>query len=912
MNHFSAKSRITIGLAGLLASVMCAAVLLGMLPDRTSAILEGRASLCESIAVASSDYISRGEVKRLNAFLETIVDRNPDVLSAGVRRTSGDLITELGDHVSQWNSDASSRSTETQVHVPVYSRSGKWGSIELRFEHATPQNTLWLFRNPWVRISIWVTGACYLLFYWYLGKMLKHLDPSKTVPKRVRAALDSLAEGLLVIDREQRIVLANRSFADWIGQPPEKVIGSLANKLNWVQDEQKTPLTNYPWVAALDEQKPQAGVMMGIVNRAEQVQTLIANASPVLGVDGKYRGVLVSFDDVTQLEKTKRDLHVAKQFADDANKAKSDFLARMSHEIRTPMNAILGYTEVLQRGYADDEAQYQQHLCTIHDSGEHLLALINDILDLSKIESNRFELELREYSPHLLILQVIETLDIKASQKNIELVYEPEGELPDVILMDTVRLRQAIINLVGNAIKFTEKGCVKIKAKLIPGEKTLLGIEIQDSGIGISQDAIARIFEPFAQADTSITRQFGGTGLGLSICLQLAKKMGGEVKVTSELGKGSQFLFTLDPGPIGKVSQVDQHSVRELAAKQRAAKKHDTLKLPKSRILVVDDGEANRQLASLFLKRAGAVVETAENGKIAVEMASAKHYDAILMDMQMPVMDGVTATREISRLGIKTPIIALTANVMHDDEVKCREAGCVGFLEKPIKMERLIETLTKIFVTNKPRSFELDSMNSEVEVIAAGEQTTEELSPARSNASSTRRASAVEPALVSASTSQTHNGRNKASMNLGNPSSSDDSRNLSAKSISLNTASNADTQRQFAEHVPAVQSSLPPIESFLPMDDLEIYEIVADFTERLRGKIVEMRSLLEQGEFAMLRELAHWLKGAGETVGFREMTPPAAKLEAHAKQNNFEECNTHLREIESLTGRIRLPDPPTG
>ncbi len=909
MKYFSAKSRITIGLAGLLASVMCAAVLLGMLPDRTSAILEGRASLCESIAVASSDYISRGEVKRLESFLETIVERNERVLSAGVKRVSGELVTEIGDHVRQWQKDSSNRSTETQVHVPVYSSAGKWGSIELRFEPANPQNMIWLFKNPWVRISIWVTGACYLLFYWYLGKMLKHLDPSKTVPKRVRAALDSLAEGLLVIDREQRIVLANRSFAEWIGQSPEKIIGSLANKLNWVQDEQKTPLTRYPWVAALDEQRPQAGVMMGIVNRSEQVQTLIANASPVLGVDGNYRGVLVSFDDVTQLEKTKRDLHVAKQFADDANKAKSDFLARMSHEIRTPMNAILGYTEVLQRGYADDEAQYQQHLCTIHDSGEHLLALINDILDLSKIESNRFELELRKFSPHLLILQVIETLEIKARQKNIDLVYEPEGELPDEVLMDTVRLRQAIINLVGNAIKFTEKGSVRIKARLIPGEKTLLGIEIQDSGIGISCDAIARIFEPFAQADTSITRQFGGTGLGLSICLQLAKKMGGEVKVTSELGKGSQFLFTLDPGPIGKLSQVDQNSVRELAALQRAAKPAETLKLPKSRILVVDDGEANRQLASLFLKRAGAVVETAENGKIAVEMASAKHYDAILMDMQMPVMDGVTATKEITRLGIKTPVIALTANVMHDDEVKCRNAGCAGFLEKPIKMERLIDTLTKLFVTNPPRSFEVGA--AETVVQNTSDQSSKVVTESHSVAANTRGAKTWQPSLVEAGV-QSHNSRirNDQSMNTNNQRSDDCVRNNVPVSAVSQSESSSFAGPQSEVQGSEGQSSLPPVESILPMDDLEIYEIVTEFTERLRGKVMEMRSLLEQDEFAMLRDMAHWLKGAGETVGFREMTAPAAKLEINSKQNNREECNVFLREIESLTNRIRLPNRP--
>ena len=671
-------------------------MMLGMVPERGSAILAGRADLCETIAICSSDYISRGEVRRLEQLLRSVVERNDELLSTGVRRTSGQLVADINDHAAAWDTSAGQESTDTHVHVPVRSGHERWGSVELRFQPIAKSGVGGWFANPWVQLTIFVAAATYVLFFFYLQKMLAHLDPSQTVPKRVRAALDSLAEGLIVVDNQQRIVLANQSFAQWVGRPPEKLVGSPANKLKWVINEQGDKPATYPWDDAIRLEVAQAGVMVGLQQKNQPLRNLIANASPVLGHDGKYRGVLVSFDDVTQLEDTRRDLHVAKKVAEDANQAKSEFLARMSHEIRTPMNAILGFTDVLRRGFDESIRDRQEYLNTIHANGQHLLTLINDILDLSKIESGRLELELQRHSPHQLISQVVTLLQSKAEEKGISLEFRCEGLLPETILTDAVRLRQTLVNLTGNALKFTESGGVQIIARLIDlPEGQRLSIAVRDSGIGIPEQAIARIFTPFSQADNSITRRFGGTGLGLSISRQLAEALGGGISVHSVPSEGSTFTVTIDPGPLAGIPLLDAATALARVSEQTPESKA-TGSLPPARILVADDGPSNRKLVQLVLRRAGVEVLAVENGAQAVEQALSQAWDVILMDMQMPVLDGYAATTKLRQAGCQIPIIALTAHAMQGDEAKCRAAGCTGFLTKPINIDQLLATLAAV------------------------------------------------------------------------------------------------------------------------------------------------------------------------------------------------------------------------
>ncbi|MCS7468410.1 ATP-binding protein [Stieleria sp. ICT_E10.1] len=695
--RLNAKTRISLGLVCMLLSVLSGAMMLGLVPERESAIREGRGNLCETIALTSSEYISYGETRRLDQLLEAVVERNDDVISAGVRRGNGDLVSVFGQHEAVWPKDESNRSTDTHVRVPIRSGKDRWGAVELCFRSLHDDSWMATLTDSWMLLTGFVCLASFLLFQLYLKKMLAHLDPSKTVPKRVRTALDNLAEGLLVLDRQGRVVLANQSFADWVGSEADKLLGKKADELPWNLDH----LEGSPWHEAVTSEAVVSGGMIELKQPGQPSRTLIANASPVQGSEGKCRGVLVSFDDVTQLEETKRDLTVAKRAADDANRAKSEFLARMSHEIRTPMNAILGYTDVLRRGFDTSVTDRQEYLDTIHGSGEHLLALINDILDLSKVESGQMELEIGPCSPYKLIKEVVSLLHSKADEKGISLKFRNEGPLPKTMQGDSVRLRQAIMNLAGNAIKFTDHGGVEIVARIDQdaskrrSDKNLvLAIDVTDTGIGISPEAQAKVFEPFAQADTSITRRFGGTGLGLAISKQLAEAMGGDISLVSTPGEGTTFTIRITIGSADELELIDPSDQAE-AEEESAPGKAKVRQLPPCKILVADDGSPNRKLLQLVLGQAGAEVVAVENGQQAIDATNGQSFDIILMDMQMPVMDGYTATRQLRSSGYSKPIFALTANAMQGDQEKCFDAGCSGFLSKPIKIDHLLETLAE-------------------------------------------------------------------------------------------------------------------------------------------------------------------------------------------------------------------------
>ena len=405
---------------------------------------------------------------------------------------------------------------------------------------------------------------------------------------------------------------------------------------------------------------------------------------------------MLAFEDITILEENKIELAKARDAAEQASQSKSAFLANMSHEIRTPMNAILGFTEVLRRNIDRDESRRQKHLNTIHSSGTHLLSLINDILDLSKIEADRLEVESIPCAVHRVIADVTTVMRVRADEKNISMGFQFEGSIPESINTDPARLRQILMNLVGNAVKFTEEGGVRIVTRLETEEfdEPVLVVQVADTGVGMSQEATTRIFDPFSQADVSVTRKFGGTGLGLSISKRLAEALGGGISVTSEEGLGSVFTFTVATGSIEGVERIcPTESELELSEERE---EHLAIHLPNLRVLLVDDGEENRDLMSLILQEAGTTFDTAENGLEAMEKALSKEWDVILMDMQMPIMDGYTATSRLREQGYDKPIIALTAHAMEQAEQECLNAGCTGFLTKPVDFDKLIGTLAEI------------------------------------------------------------------------------------------------------------------------------------------------------------------------------------------------------------------------
>jgi signal transduction histidine kinase/DNA-binding response OmpR family regulator len=400
------------------------------------------------------------------------------------------------------------------------------------------------------------------------------------------------------------------------------------------------------------------------------------------------------------LERTAELEHKTKE-ALAASVAKSDFLANMSHEIRTPLNAIMGYTDMLRRGWADSPEERDEMLATVHSSGRHLMTVINDILDLSKIESGRVDVELLPQSPHAILSDVVSLMRVQFREKNLTLDYNWEGLVPQTIATDGQRLRQILINVLGNAKKFTPTGGVRIIARVVTDARSSqLIVNIIDSGVGIPQDKQNQIFEPFMQADTSVTRRFGGTGLGLSISRRLARLMGGDLTVESSPGAGSDFRLSVATGDLSGIKFVPLNAVGDVITSYSSHQKTsgEMPQLAGLRVLLVDDGDSNRKLISLILKRAGAVITEASNGKQACDIAlGGRTFDVILLDMQMPIMDGYTAAATMRSTGLKTPIVALTAHAMTEDRDKCMNAGCSDYLTKPVSADELLERMNVLY-----------------------------------------------------------------------------------------------------------------------------------------------------------------------------------------------------------------------
>ncbi len=521
---------------------------------------------------------------------------------------------------------------------------------------------------------------------------------------KTRAIFNQAFQFMGLLDAEGRILDANQTALDLVGTSLESIVGKHFADTPWfahslgMQDEIRAAvrMASYGEFVRLESQHPDIH---------GRILTVDLSIKPVYDDTGNLVWLIPEGREITDRKQFENELVAAKELADSANQAKSEFLANMSHEIRTPMTAILGFADLLsdEQLYLHDTVGRREAIRAIQRNGEHLLGIINDILDLSKIEAGRIVVEAMEVAPMALINEILSLMQVKAQAKGISLDAAMETEMPEAIISDPTRLRQILINIVGNAIKFTEVGSVRILCRFVPQEPSQLRIEVVDTGVGLTPAQQQVLFHPFSQADTSTTRSFGGTGLGLTISKRLANLLGGDVTIAeSVFGVGTRFLITIGVGSVVGRRMLPRKLLSASTARAETtrdesnAKKSGELLLAGCRVLYAEDGIDNQRLVSFMLKKAGAEVVLADNGQIAVErlrqaLNEGRPFDVILMDMQMPVLDGYEATRQLRKGNYRAPVIALTAHAMDGDKQKCYDAGCDDYATKPIDRKKLIE-----------------------------------------------------------------------------------------------------------------------------------------------------------------------------------------------------------------------------
>ena len=518
--------------------------------------------------------------------------------------------------------------------------------------------------------------------------------------ERYRNLLNNFDEGILVHDIGTFIIMNNPKAAELLGLSEEQMRRGLLFDSEWkFLDENNTPLPieEYPVNQILSTGKSLKNFIVG-VNRplTNDITLLLVNGFPVTNNNNELTEIVISFIDITDIKLLEKELVKAKLKAESANKAKSNFLTNMSHEIRTPLNGIIGFTDLLMKTNLDNnQAEY---INIVNESAIILMDIINDVLDFSKIEAGKLELNIEVVDLFSLAHQVISLFKHQANLKNIDLILNIESDVPHFIYADSVRLKQIIVNLIGNALKFTRVGKIQLEIKEIVSSSkkyATINFSVKDTGIGIKHHNQEKIFHSFVQEDTSITRKFGGTGLGLAISNQLLELMGSKLNLNSLYGKGSDFNFSIE----FKISNKKNNCKTPISDSIETNSEALALNFNQTKILIVEDNRINMLLAKKLIKRIipNCIIFEASDGKEAIKLYKKEKLDIILMDIQMPKKNGFETTMEIRKLSHSEnpPIIALTAGIFVEEKEKCLNSGMNDYISKPIIESELEQILHK-------------------------------------------------------------------------------------------------------------------------------------------------------------------------------------------------------------------------
>ncbi|MEQ1754943.1 MAG: ATP-binding protein [Micropepsaceae bacterium] len=511
----------------------------------------------------------------------------------------------------------------------------------------------------------------------------------------IEEAVHALSNGFAIFDADDNLIFANEPSRRNFG----RTFGAMDEGLPYEEAHYRTVRHTLPHLSEIECRK----LADKLTKRMREGKPTLLTTDQGRVVQTVYRtmrngGRVAVSADITALREKEKELEDAKSRAEAASRAKSDFLANISHEIRTPLNGIMGMAQVLASASLTREQKEQ--VDAIVDSGKSLMSIVNDVLDLSKIEAGQLEIAPIDFDLSHLLHRVQKLWSVRADEKRIKLIVATDSNLAPHLKLDPVRVRQCISNLISNAIKFTERGMITVLASVheTHGDEVTIAIRVEDTGIGMSEETLAKLFQPFTQADASTSRRFGGTGLGLSISRRLARLMGGDLVAESTMNRGSVFTLTF------------KARAAESASRERNAERERPIQATKINgisVLIVDDQPVNRKVARLFLEPHGLKVSEAENGKQTLDMLAKESFDVVLLDVHMPVMDGPETIRHIRSCGqawANVPTIALTADAMSGEREKLLGIGMTGYVSKPIDQRELIAEIARVYSEARARN----------------------------------------------------------------------------------------------------------------------------------------------------------------------------------------------------------------